>query len=1489
MTNNRTFPVAYTLVNWLSASFLEIEADKLLTILEGPNGVGKSSIMMAVYILLMPDQSTFRFRDQQGSQTGISEIVGRINKHGPVYCAMTLVSSTNERTIIGLHLAPRGEAKIDISPFVINKVPAAVTAGGLFITHGKEGGIVRELSEVAAAAEMAGAEFKKHKVGDYLKELCALGVHAIDMASDKDRKNYGEAALSCMYGGMSKDFQSRLRDFLLPEKPTVAQQLAGITESLRACRRGRIQTRELQESSANVQSIVEKSREMLRFGVAGTFQEAGRLVKLTCRTHYEYIVAKKELKAREEVLAKLQLDEAEAQRKKGDAEQAWAKARTDYVLAKEAFGLGKRLADCEVKLVAAGNKQKQAELSYLEAKAKHEQIAAVLHEKRKESTALSLQIASCDEEYKAIQMRAARHRSAVAAQTEFLSLRGKRVADVEAIAEGILHEDKTVTDCRSELAHIAAVAGRNDEVRSAWEKAHSAALTVLHKEQPPKLLLEKIEILQGLYERRRHISDQQTSIDEELSTLVTQQDQLTELKKKLISAGEADIDSVAAFEKRHAELSGTVKDLSALITDKEKEKAGLADSKKLEAELAILREDLKAWHKVHQELAALILLVNNPDTPLAKSADIHRLSTATTAEETTLRATVASLDTEATAVHMAISAIATSNDSQEVIDSARKVDGILASSLFEEVSLEEAPRLQAWLGTLAGSIVVADPVVAAESFTEPPVNDIYLVSREALEECANRLPQGESNLVKATDTAGSIRISPLPEAPLLGRQARVKEQERLQLKLDTIDSDIAALRIRERHLSEVAEKTRILMNSAALIDAGTPQTKVSAKSEEIAANNEKKRSLDADLAKATHDLAGFEDNLGELASLATKAYLLDIEFLPERISCLKVRKAKCARYKKWSDNAGKSLVVITPDVRQLLRNPPLSDEDERGLEGSRLCLLEKEETAILAKTALERLKPSIESLADSISLEEEARCDSNSKRLTELLNETCRIISEKIEPAELSAAEIYRQQEGSLNIANTEQQSSQTAKNELAAEIAEHAVGTATEAEVNSKKSEEEKTDIAFGTANTELTNAVGAIAACKAELEHTRSASEMAQISLRAARQVSGTYRNVTLRSLRKTLSAMYDRTRFLKDLPAEAPGETRASIDPMAFCSHASELAAGLLLLAKEPAINERSPIDSVTNELLERLKSNSNSVIKGESWAIGFRLVSGWATTLYPEEMVASNDPDADIEAMNMRLTSLQTRLKTSEAQFVGHLRHTASQIRGSINQERRRINGFNTKLEKLAFGNVSGARVNPETITTMERFLVTLQNQPDLFSDRNMTYDTIEEFLVAIYKEITRGSLSIEQILDYRTYLNLHVQNRKVTDMTWLPVNASTGEAIAVGTAIYIMVFDNWEHRAAVARKTAKSMRLLMLDETGRLSADTLQALVNMCMDLEVTLIIAAPSTPPGIFGTAYRMAIDINGGEKSFRVFRSATLSGRRHLPLDGNNSIEVIS
>jgi hypothetical protein len=63
---------------------------------------------------------------------------------------------------------------------------------------------------------------------------------------------------------------------------------------------------------------------------------------------------------------------------------------------------------------------------------------------------------------------------------------------------------------------------------------------------------------------------------------------------------------------------------------------------------------------------------------------------------------------------------------------------------------------------------------------------------------------------------------------------------------------------------------------------------------------------------------------------------------------------------------------------------------------------------------------------------------------------------------------------------------------------------------------------------------------------------------------------------------------------------------------------------------------------------------------------------------------------------------------------------------------------------------------------------------------------------------------------------------------------------------------------------------------------------MCKDLEVTLIIAAPSTPPGIYGTVYRMAIDINGGEKSFRVFRSATVSGRRQTAADDNNSIEVI-
>ena len=71
--------------------------------------------------------------------------------------------------------------------------------------------------------------------------------------------------------------------------------------------------------------------------------------------------------------------------------------------------------------------------------------------------------------------------------------------------------------------------------------------------------------------------------------------------------------------------------------------------------------------------------------------------------------------------------------------------------------------------------------------------------------------------------------------------------------------------------------------------------------------------------------------------------------------------------------------------------------------------------------------------------------------------------------------------------------------------------------------------------------------------------------------------------------------------------------------------------------------------------------------------------------------------------------------------------------------------------------------------------------------------------------------------------------------------------------------------------------------------TLQALVSMCRDLEVTLIIAAPATPPGIYGTAYRMAIDINNGEKSFRVFRSATVSGRRPLPLADVKDIGVTS
>lgn len=82
---------ALVLVNWKGVFYERYELDRHVTPLEGDNGAGKTSVMVAAYVVLLPDMTRLRFTNlgETGATGGDKGIWGRLGELGrPAYAAL---------------------------------------------------------------------------------------------------------------------------------------------------------------------------------------------------------------------------------------------------------------------------------------------------------------------------------------------------------------------------------------------------------------------------------------------------------------------------------------------------------------------------------------------------------------------------------------------------------------------------------------------------------------------------------------------------------------------------------------------------------------------------------------------------------------------------------------------------------------------------------------------------------------------------------------------------------------------------------------------------------------------------------------------------------------------------------------------------------------------------------------------------------------------------------------------------------------------------------------------------------------------------------------------------------------------------------------------------------------------------------------------------------------------------------------------------------
>lgn len=126
---SRTRAQALALVNWKGVFYERYLIDRHVTAFEGVNGAGKTTVMIAAYLVLLPDMSRLRFTNlgETGATGGDKGIWGRLGEQGrPSYSVIDFAITPDRRLIAGVHIERKGEPSIEPTPFIITGLDASV-------------------------------------------------------------------------------------------------------------------------------------------------------------------------------------------------------------------------------------------------------------------------------------------------------------------------------------------------------------------------------------------------------------------------------------------------------------------------------------------------------------------------------------------------------------------------------------------------------------------------------------------------------------------------------------------------------------------------------------------------------------------------------------------------------------------------------------------------------------------------------------------------------------------------------------------------------------------------------------------------------------------------------------------------------------------------------------------------------------------------------------------------------------------------------------------------------------------------------------------------------------------------------------------------------------------------------------------------------------------------------------------------------------------
>jgi chromosome partition protein MukB len=1467
---SRTRAQTLVLVNWKGVFYERYLIDRHVTALEGANGAGKTTVMIAAYVVLLPDMSRLRFTNlgETGATGGDKGIWGRLGEPGrPAYSAIDFALGSDQRVIAGVHLERKGEPSVEPTPFIISGLDAGVRLQDVLLLSQGDHEVVPELNELRENAARLGGRMQVFGTArDYFAALFDHGVTPLRLATDEERNKLNEMLRTSMTGGISRALTSELRSFLLKEETGLADTLQRMKANLDACRRTRTEVQEAQRLEREIGGVYEAGQTMFAAAFSATRERADELQRRLADAEEAKRKVQERLAEAEDQLARV----CDGLRNKGTRHEALAaqvNAAEDWLRRlQQALQATEEVARRREELSSA---EAATRIAVDHRKAREEfrnQCRATLHRCREDHKRAGGGLADLQRGLDELHRRAGGYRQVLRRKGEAERLLETDELAIGAIAGRVAESraqldqvDRSRRDARQRLADA-------DEHR----REHAAALAALelmtNQTVEPRgahpIALQQLRRFRDLEALAGRLSTIATDLAE-ARKLASRQAQAMEQAKKL---------SLSLSGQRPARveitehLKQTEQERERFLEHAREAQADLADCQRTLDAARARQKELSDREPIWRDLASRARhLADELGCPLTSLPELQAAREIVVQQLAGVKASESELVERRESLNSAARELLAAGGpfDAELLRLKDALGAELLAGAFEDASVEDAAVLEARLGPLVQALVVDDPATAASQVHGRPdsLSDVWLVSRN---EDAARLGAGAAReSEEVTDVVvpeqRAIRVTRIPTRPRLGRKAREKRAAELRAEADALNARIESTRVGRRRLERLAEDGEALLAGQVAWLAGDPAPALAAiprQLSEVQAQQENHRAAVTRYQEAARQLA---PGIEALRGLLGTAVLLDPPDHAQRRDDLE-RDHDAAQAAQAEIQGCREAARVVEDKLDVLRRAPLSEVEVAILETELSRLSDERDRLDAAIEAMEYVAGNAEALG----------WDDAPARLAENQN-LVPALKEQLDRAEatLRAAESAGQEaEQALEIAIKDWQVAEGTRETAAAQL-NGAGGRFREFGIA------DPTPSAVDVARDNVQHLKDEGRALTAELEDLRNS----QGRLEERRAQAGAENHAAEKKLADELreaQPAFERWERLDNLVAERrllPAQTSIASDLSAIRGHVNLVQEAH---KQRAVLVERLRVAHGAQDLFAKVDKDAAGADIGfadvylELWLA----VRDWLRRRLPAQVAEVDDPREALLRLRDQLTGLEERLGRQEDDLRGASEDVARGIDVQIRKARGQVSRLNQNLGGVSFGSIDGIRVKVQSVERMEQVLRALREgavQGLLFQE-NLP---IEEALDEIFRRYGGGRSGGQRLLDYREYVHLQVEVRRTARSDWEvanPTRLSTGEAIGVGAALMMVVLTEWERDANLLRgkRAYGSLRFLFLDEANRLSHDNLGVLFDLCQTLDLQLLIAAPEVARAEGNTTYRLVrrVDADGREE-------VLVSGRR--------------